>query len=103
MLDLLHSDHFRAFLDQSLTLQLPDGNTLPIVIDTVTQAPRSAVPGSTRIPFCVTLHSSDPTDFVDGLCCLDLPGTGAIRDLFVTRNPPLGRDPNLAYYSIIFN
>lgn len=103
MLDLLHSDQFTAVLDQILFLRLPDGRELPLAIEAVTQSPRSAVPGSQRVPFCVTLHSLEATDFVDGLCDLDLPGFGALRELYVSRNPPLGRDANLGYFSILFN
>lgn len=103
MLDLLHSDHFTAVADRLLHLRLPDGRQLALAIDSVTQAPRSAMPESRRVPFCVTLHSLEPTDFVDGLCTLDLPDHGEVSDLYVSRNPPLGRDASLGYFSIVFN
>lgn len=103
MLHLLQSEDFRAVLNQSLRLGLPDGSELPVVLDGVSEAPQSRMPASPRMPFSVTLHSLQPTAFVDGLCQLQLPGVDTLRDLYVSRNPPLGRDPQLGYFSIVFN
>lgn len=103
MLHLLQSDDFRAAFEQPLRLALPDGSELAVVVDGVSEAPQSRMPDSPRMPFSVTLHSLQPTAFVDGLCQLHLPGVGALRDLYVSRNPPLGRDPQLGYFSIVFN
>lgn len=103
MLHLLHSEHFQAALEQPLTLALPDGSELVLILDSIAENPRSRMPESPRMPFSVTLHSLQPTAFVDGLCRFELPGYGVLEDVFVSRNPPLGRDPLLAYFSIVFN
>jgi hypothetical protein len=51
----------------------------------------------------VQLRSLQPTDFIDGLCALELPQLGRVEAIFVSREPPLGRDPALGYFNIIFN
>jgi len=40
---------------------------------------------------------------VDGLCSLDVPELGRLEGVFVSRIPPMGRDPTLGYFYIAFN
>ena len=58
---------------------------------------------SERMPFSVELSSLQPTEFVDGLCAFELPELGRVDDIFVSRVPPMGRNPKLAYFHITFN
>ncbi|KPX15503.1 hypothetical protein ALQ08_104260 [Pseudomonas syringae pv. delphinii] len=55
------------------------------------------------MPFNVSLESLEPSAFIDGPCSVELPALGLLRDVFVSRVPPMGRDENLAYYCISFN
>jgi hypothetical protein len=49
------------------------------------------------------LSSLEATEFVDGLCALELPELGRVDGIFVSRVPPMGRPPELAYFHITFN
>ncbi|MGF6704552.1 hypothetical protein BK661_15875 [Pseudomonas frederiksbergensis] len=103
MLQQVQSQHFQALLGKTGTLRLPDGSELPIHIDTLEERPRSQLPNSERMPFSVEFNSLQPTDFVDGLCGMELPELGRVKDIFVSRVPPMGRDPQLGYFYIAFN
>ncbi|MNG24660.1 hypothetical protein D3C84_1094130 [compost metagenome] len=58
---------------------------------------------SERMPFSVEFNSLVPTDFVDGLCTLQLPELGKVENIFVSRVPSMGRDPQRGYFYIAFN
>lgn len=103
MLEQVQDQHFQPLLGQITTLRLPDGSKLPIHIDSLEQKTRSQLPNSERVPFSVGFNSLEPTEFVDGLCVLELPGLGAVQDIFVSRVPAMGRDPAVGYFSIAFN
>ncbi|MBD9566507.1 DUF6916 family protein [Pseudomonas sp. PDM09] len=103
MLQQVQSQHFQALLGKTGTLRLPDGSELPIHIDTLKETPHSQMPKSERLPFSVGFNSLQPTDFVDGLCVMELPELGRVKDIFVSRVPPMGRDPQLGYFYIAFN
>ncbi|WP_223488635.1 DUF6916 family protein [Pseudomonas sp. A-RE-19] len=103
MLQQVQSQHFRVLLGKTGTLRLPDGSELPIHIDTLEETPRSQLPNSERVPFSVEFNSLQPTGFVDGLCALELPELGRVEDIFVSRVPAMGRDPQLGYFYIAFN
>ncbi|MGI4839512.1 MAG: hypothetical protein ACRYF9_18035 [Janthinobacterium lividum] len=103
MLETIQDRHFRSLLGRITTLRLPDGRQLPIHIDSLEQQLRAQLPNSERVPFGVGLNSLGPTDFIDGLCTLELPELGAVQDIFVSRVPPMGRDPALGYFHIAFN
>jgi len=103
MLQQVSSEHFQPLVNQPCSLQLPDGSQLPIQIEAIELRPQSRLPENARIPFSVTLHSLEPTDFIDGLCALELPQLGRVDAVFVSREPALGRDPALGYFNIIFN
>lgn len=103
MLQQVQSQHFQALLGKTGTLRLPDGSELPIHIDTLAETHRSQLPNSERMPFSVGFNSLQPTDFVDGLCVMELPELGRVKDIFVSRVPPMGRDPQLGYFYIAFN
>lgn len=103
MLQQVQSQHFQALLGKTGTLRLPDGSELPIQIDTLAETPRSQLPNSERMPFSVEFNSLQPTDFVDGLCVMELPELGQVEDIFVSRVPAMGRDPQLGYFYIAFN
>ncbi|MFJ3486911.1 DUF6916 family protein [Pseudomonas sp. NPDC090202] len=103
MLQHVTGEHFRPLLDQPCPLHLPDGSQLPIQIESVDERPRSRLSQDHRISFNVQLRSLAPTDFIDGLCSLDLPGAQRLENLFVSREPAMGRDERFGYYCIVFN
>ncbi|QXI28709.1 hypothetical protein [Pseudomonas vanderleydeniana] len=103
MLQHVSSEHFQSLLDQPCPLYLPDGSQLQILIEAIEPRPKAQLPEMSRVPFNVQLHSLHPTDFVDGLCNLELPGIGLLEGIFVSREPALGRDQALGYFNIVFN
>lgn len=103
MLQQVQSRHFQALLGKTGTLRLPDGSELPIHIETLAETPRSQLPNSERKPFSVEFTSLQPTDFVDGLCVMQLPELGQVEGIFVSRVPAMGRDPQRGYFYIAFN
>lgn len=103
MLQQVCNEHFLALVNQPCPLYLPDGSPLPVQVEAVVSRPQSRLPENTRIPFNVQLRSLQPTDFVDGLCALELPQLGRVEAIFVSREPALGRDPDQGYFNIIFN
>ncbi|MDO7898614.1 DUF6916 family protein [Pseudomonas citrulli] len=103
MLQAVNSYHFQALLGQTSNLTLPDGSCLPIRIETLEEAPGAKLPNTERMPFSVELNSLQATEFVDGLCALDVPELGRLEGVFVSRMPPMGRDPTVGYFYIAFN
>ncbi|VVN40249.1 hypothetical protein PS664_05366 [Pseudomonas fluorescens] len=102
MLNLVTSEHFRPLLAGSSTLYLPDGSALPIQIERVREAPQATLPHNPRGAFSVLFSSLGPTDFVDGLCCLPLPDV-CLEQVFVSREPAMGRNAERGYFCIVFN
>ena len=102
MLNQITSEHFRPLLNCDSMLYLPDGSALPIRIQRLTDAPRATLPGSPREAFSVLLDSLEPTDFVDGLCRLPLMET-CLEQVFVSREPAMGRNKERGYFCIVFN
>ena len=103
MLQQVQHQHFQSLLGKTGTLRLPDGSELPIHIESLVETPRSRMPNSERMPFRVELNSLQATEFVDGLCALELPELGQVEDIFVSRVPAMGRDPGVGYFYIAFN
>lgn len=103
MLQAVHSHHFQPLLGQTSHLTLPDGSCLPVRIETLEETPRAKMPNTERMPFSVALNSLEATEFVDGLCALDVPELGRLEGVFVSRVPPMGRDPTVGYFYIAFN
>jgi len=103
MLQQVQHQHFQALLGKTGTLRLPDGSELPIHFDSLEESPRSRMPKSERMPFVVEFNSLQSTEFVDGLCALELPELGYVEDIFVSRVPAMGRDPGVGYFYIAFN
>jgi len=103
MLQQVQHQHFQTLLGKTGTLRLPDGSELPIHIDSLEESPRSRMPNSERMPFVVEFNSLQSTEFVDGLCALELPDLGYVEDIFVSRVPAMGRDPGVGYFYIAFN
>ncbi|MDY7562738.1 hypothetical protein QN382_17795 [Pseudomonas sp. 10B1] len=103
MLHEITSEHFTNLLTTPSTLHLPNGNSLIVMIEAVTLKPQSRLPESPRIPFTVMLHSVEPTTFASGLCALDLAPLGRMEEIFVSREPAMGRDASLGYFNIVFN
>lgn len=103
MLQQVHSRHFQPLLGQTGSLILPDGSCLPVRFETLEQTPRAKLPNTERMPFSVEFNSLESTDFVDGLCALQVPELGRLEGVFVSRIPPMGRDPTLGYFYIAFN
>ncbi|CAN1593687.1 hypothetical protein LOY35_01035 [Pseudomonas sp. B21-028] len=103
MLQAVHSHHFQPLLGQTSHLTLPDGSCLPVRIETLEHAPRAKMPHTERMPFSVEFNSLQATDFVDGLCALEVPELGRLEGVFVSRIPPMGRDPAVGYFYIAFN
>lgn len=103
MLSHVTAEDFRALLNKPLALYLPDGSTLTIQIRSIRQSPSACLPGNPRMAFSVTLNSLEPTDFVDGLCRLPLSDSVCLEQVFVSREPAMGRDDGRGYFSIVFN
>ena len=103
MLQQVQSQHFQALLGKTGMLRLPDGSELPIHIEHLEEVPAAKMRNSERMPFSVEFSSLQSTDFVDGLCALELPELGQVEDIFVSRVPAMGRDPQLGYFYIAFN
>ena len=103
MLQRVHSSHFQSLLGQTRTLTLPDGSSLPVRFEHLEEIPRAKMPNAERIPFNVEFNSLESTAFVDGLCTLEVPELGRLEGVFVSRVPPMGRDPALGYFYIAFN
>ena len=103
MLERVQHQLFQTLLGTIGTLHLPDGSELPIHLANLKETPRSRMPNSERMPFSVEFNSLQPTDFVDGLCALELPELGQVEGIFVSRVPAMGRDPGLGYFYIAFN
>jgi hypothetical protein len=106
MLDRLEAKHFTPLIDQPHQLTLSDGRTLAVRIDSVREQPMARMPDAPvdrRQPFSVTLTALEPTDFVDGLCALELPELGCVHDIWIGRMAALGRDHAGAYFQIAFN
>ncbi|MGC5703846.1 hypothetical protein J4P02_26970 [Pseudomonas sp. NFXW11] len=103
MLLQVSDQHFQVLLHQPCPLQLPDGSLLPVQVESIELRPQSRLAENARIPFNVVLRSLEPTQFVDGLCALELPQLGLVDAIFVSREPALGRDPTLGYFNIVFN
>lgn len=103
MLQSVNSQHFQALLGRVGTLHLPDDSALQIHIGELEEKPLAKMRYSERMPFCVELSSLEPTEFVDGLCALELPELGRVEGIFVSRVPAMGRNPALAYFHVTFN
>lgn len=103
MLQQVHSRHFQPLLGQTSRLTLPDGSCLPVRFESLEETPRAKMPNAERMPFSVEFNSLESTEFVDGLCALEVPDLGRIEEVFVSRIPPMGRDPALGYFYIAFN
>lgn len=102
MLNLVTLEHFRPLLARTSVLYLPDGSALPIQVQSLRETPDATLPGALRGAFSVRLSSLGPTDFVDGLCRLPLPGA-TLEQVFVSREPAMGRDSERGYFCIVFN
>ncbi|QAX82662.1 hypothetical protein C2E19_01870 [Pseudomonas sp. DTU12.3] len=103
MLQSVQSQHFQALRGRVGTLHLPDGSAMQIHIGELEEKPLAKMRYSERMPFSVELNSLGPTEFVDGLCALELPELGRVDNIFVSRVPLMGRDPARAYFHITFN
>ncbi len=105
MLELVEASHFAQLQGRSHSFQTPDGNTLMLRVDSVTLKPKSQMPGNDngRMPFTVNLCASEPTRFIEGLCAIELPDIGRVQNIMVSRQAALGRDPQHAYFQIMFN
>jgi hypothetical protein len=106
MLEQVDASHFNPFIGKTCDLQLADGSILPVLIDCVTSKPLSRNPYAAeaqRLPFSVTLTATRATDFIEGSCSIELANFGRLDGVYVSRVAPLGRNPNGAYYEIVFN
>ena len=106
MLEQLDASHFSPLTGKVCDLHLQDGSVLPVMVDSVSTKPQARnpyAPETQRMPFAVTLTAIGPTEFAEGPCTLDLENFGRVEGVYVSRVAALGRDPNGAYYQIIFN
>ncbi len=106
MLDRLNAARFLPSEGRVCALHLPDGSSLPIMIDSVSEKPQYRnpyAPEGQRLPFSIAFTAQKPTHFEDGICALELVDGEKIEGIFVSRVAPLGRDPALAYFQLIFN
>lgn len=103
MLRSIESQQFQALLEHTTQLHLPDGQVLEVRVESVSENPRARMPESPRMPFSVALSSLAPSEFVHGLCAIELADRQRLEGLFVSRVPALGRNPELAYLDLVFN
>jgi hypothetical protein len=106
MLEQLDASHFSALTGKVCDLHLQDGSILQVMVDSVSTKPQARnpyAPTTQRMPFSVTLTAVGPTAFAEGPCAIDLETFGRADGIYVSRVAALGRDPNGAYYQIIFN
>jgi hypothetical protein len=106
MLEQVDAAHFTPFTGKMCDLRLADGSILPMLIDCVTCKPLARNPYAAetqRLPFSVTLTATRATDFIEGPCSIELDNFGRLEGVYVSRVASLGRDPNGAYYQIVFN
>lgn len=102
MLELLEASHFAQLQGCLHAFEIPGGSTLELRVDSVTLKPKSRISEQGRMPFTVTLTSA-PTQFIEGLCAVELPSIGRVENIMVSRQAALGRDPQQAYFQILFN
>lgn len=102
MLELLEAVHFEKIKGRPHAFKTPDGNTLELRVEAVTLKPRSRMSETGRMPFSVTLTSA-PTQFIEGLCTVEFPDIGRVEHIMVSRQAAMGRDPQKAYFQILFN
>jgi len=106
MLENMRAADFESATGKTCTLHLPDGSTLSVVLDSVTEKPQYRNPYAKeghRLPFSIGLTAQQASDFIDGSCHLEFPDGRRIDGIGTSRVAPLGRDPLLAYYQMIFN
>jgi len=106
MLDRIQASDFSHATGKICTLHLPDGSALAVLLDTVTVKEQYRNPYAkegTRLPFIANLIAQQPTEFVEGNCDFEFEDGSRIDGIDVSRVAPLGRDPMVAYYQIIFN
>lgn len=103
MLRSIDSQSFQVLLKRTTQLHLPDGQVLEVRVDSVVENPRGRIPENPRMPFSVALSSLAPSEFVHGLCAIELVDHGRLEGVFVSRVPALGRNPELAYLDVVFN
>lgn len=101
MLNQVTCAQFRPMLERTSLLYLPDGSSLPIQVRSLRDS-SVTLPGL-RKAFSVLLESLGPTDFVDGLCHLPMPDGTCLEQVFVSREPAMGRDKERGYFCIVFN
>jgi hypothetical protein len=106
MLDKLTAADFSHATGTTCKLVTADGFEIPVVVDTVKEKPQFANPyveAERRTPFMVTLNSLEPTPFCDGSCDIVFGDGKRLAGIDVSRVAPLGRDPQLGYFQMIFN
>lgn len=102
MLETIEEQDFARLLNQTTQLMCSDGQTLAVCITAVHARPKSQMPGG-RKPFTVEMTSLAPTPFVMGACDMTLADGETLHGVHVSRVHPLGRDPQLGYFTLIFN
>ena len=106
MLDKLTAADFSHAIGTTCKLFTPGSGEVAVVIDTVKEKPQFANPyveKERRTPFMVTFNSVAPSEFCDGSCDIVFADGKRLTGIDVSRIAPLGRDPQLAYYQMIFN
>jgi hypothetical protein len=105
MLEHVQASAFIPFTGKTFTLQLEDGSILPVMVDSVREKAEFRNPYASetqRLPFAVYITAQQATGFLEGPCTVEL-GEVRFEGVYVSRVAALGRDPNSAYYQIIFN
>jgi len=106
MLELVDAAYFSPSTGKVCAMQLPDGGTLPVLVDSVSVKAHHRnpyAPEQQRLPFIVTLTAQQATGFIEGLCTIELEERGRLEGVYVIRVAPLGRDPAGAYFQIVFS
>ncbi len=105
MLEHVQASVFTPFIGKTFNLHLEDGSILPALVDVVREKAEFRnpyAPETQRLPFAVYITAQQATAFSEGPCTVDL-GEVQLEGVYVSRVASLGRDPNGAYYQIVFN
>jgi hypothetical protein len=106
MLDAIRADHFEPLVGRSLEVAPENGAPVPLTIESVHRHPNGRFPDDspeTREPFSVILRGQVDVPLVDEACALLIPELGRLHGVRVSRIAPLSRDPNAAFFQILFN
>jgi hypothetical protein len=67
------------------------------------ESPKSAMPGSPRVPFTLRIKVPNPGSFERGECMIEVPGFGTLGPIHVERSLPAASPDGSSYFVVQFN